>query len=138
MIAAEELDMDIEPDEVRHGRHGRDGRAERHATAARGHEEHGPQVRAAAAYARQALLRLASTQPRRAGREPDGREGVVSGGGKSVTYGELIGDKLFNVTHATTTLEPLDRVAPAKPVSQYKLVGTRVPRFDIPEKVTGT
>ena len=28
-------------------------------------------------------------------------------------------------------------LAPLKPTSQYKVVGTRVPRFDIPDKVTG-
>ena len=31
-------------------------------------------------------------------------KGVVSGGGKTVTYGQLIGDKLFNVKFTTTTL----------------------------------
>ena len=36
----------------------------------------------------------------------------------------------------TTTLQ--QGVAPAKPASAYTIVGTRVPRIDIPEKVTGT
>ena len=36
-------------------------------------------------------------EARRSGREPDASsKGVVSGGGKSVTYGELIGGKNFN------------------------------------------
>ena len=63
-------------------------------------------------------------------------KGVVSGGGKSVTYGELLGGKLFNVTLPTNPSLQIG-VAPAKPVSQYKLVGTQTPRVDIPQKVTG-
>ena len=59
-------------------------------------------------------------------------KGVVSGGGKTVTYGQLLGGKVFNTTIATTT-----NLAPIKPMSSYKVVGTRVPRFDIPDKVTG-
>jgi CO/xanthine dehydrogenase Mo-binding subunit len=63
-------------------------------------------------------------------------KGVVSGGGRSVTYGALIGDKLLNVRMASATLNP--GVAPSKPVSQYQLVTkVRVPRVDIPDKVTG-
>jgi nicotinate dehydrogenase subunit B len=44
-----------------------------------------------------------------------------------VTYGELIGDKSLDVKFTGT--------APQKPVGRYKLVGTRVPRLDIPDKV---
>src|SRR4029077_12508590 len=63
-------------------------------------------------------------------------KGVVSGGGKTVTYGQLVGDKLFNVRIPVTSIQP--GVAPSKPVSQYKLVAVqRVPRWDIPEKVNG-
>ena len=50
---------------------------------------------------KQALLKLASTQPRRAGHGLTVKCGVVSGGGKSVTYGELIGEKLFNIDDQT-------------------------------------
>jgi nicotinate dehydrogenase subunit B len=46
-----------------------------------------------------------------------------------------MGGNLFNVTLTTTTLQ--HGVAPAKPVSQYKLVGTMAPRVDIPQKVIG-
>jgi nicotinate dehydrogenase subunit B len=53
-----------------------------------------------------------------------------------VSYGALIGDKRFNVTMANPTLSTGQ--APAKAPSQYKLVGSRVPRFDIPAKVIGT
>jgi CO/xanthine dehydrogenase Mo-binding subunit len=56
-------------------------------------------------------------------------KGVVSGGGKSVRYGDLVGGKLLNVKITGT--------APQKKVSEYKLVGTRVPRIEIPDKVSG-
>ena len=97
----------------------------------------GPRVRAAAATAKQALLALASTS---LGVPVSGltvSKGVISGGGKSVSYGSLIGDKVFNITMASPTVNP--GVAPSKPVSSYKLVGlAEVPRVDIPDKVLGT
>ena len=64
------------------------------------------------------------------------KDGVVSGGGKTVTYGQLVGGKLLNATIATTSLQPGAGIS--KPVANYKLVGTRQPRIDIPGKVTGT
>jgi CO/xanthine dehydrogenase Mo-binding subunit len=95
----------------------------------------GPRLRAAAAYARQTLLGLAATQ---LGVPVSGltvRDGVVSGGGRSVSYGALLGDKLFNVRMPTQMLATGQ--APAKSPSQYRLVGTHVPRVDIPDKVSG-
>jgi CO/xanthine dehydrogenase Mo-binding subunit len=77
-------------------------------------------------------------------------KGVVSGGGKTVTYGQLLGGKLFNVQMpASWNMQPSTPsggfsggiaagVAPSKPISQYTLVGTRVPRIDIPGIVSGT
>src|SRR5262249_527439 len=49
---------------------------------------------------------------------------------RSVTYGALLGDKPFNVKFAGT--------APQKPINRYKLVGSSVPRVDIPDKASGT
>ena len=46
-----------------------------------------------------------------------------------MSYGELIGDKFFDIKFTGT--------APRKPSSEYSLVGTRVPRVDIPDKVRG-
>ena len=93
----------------------------------------GPQLRAAAAEARQALLTLAAG---RLGVQMGSltiSKGVVSvdgeGGGRSVKYGDLLGDKPFGIKFTGT--------APQKPPSRYKLVGTRVPRIDIVDKVTG-
>ena len=56
-------------------------------------------------------------------------DGVVSGGGKSAKYSDLLGGKPFNAKITGT--------APLKDPNTYKVVGTRVPRFDIPDKVTG-
>ena len=44
-----------------------------------------------------------------------------------MSYGALLGDKPFNVKFTGT--------APQKPINRYKLVGARVPRVDIPDKV---
>src|SRR6266508_3023832 len=93
----------------------------------------GPQLRAAAAEARQALLLRASA---RLGVQIGSlavSKGVVSvdgeTGGRSVKYGDLLGDKPFNVKFTGT--------APQKPVGRYTLVGKSVPRVDIPDKVAG-
>ncbi len=96
-------------------------------------ERGGPQLRAAAAEARRALLLLAA---RRLGVQINSlvvADGVVSvdgeGGFRSVKYGDLLGDKPFNVKFTGT--------APQKPPNRYKLVGTRVPRVDLPDKMSG-
>jgi CO/xanthine dehydrogenase Mo-binding subunit len=92
----------------------------------------GPQIRAAAAEARQALLLLASTRLGVQTGSLTVSKGVVSIDGepsRSVTYGELVGDKPLHIRFTGT--------APQKPTSRYQLVGTRVPRIDIPDKVSG-
>jgi CO/xanthine dehydrogenase Mo-binding subunit len=94
-----------------------------------------PGIRAAAAYAKQALLGLASAQLGVPVASLTVDRGVVSGGGRSVSYGALLGDKRFNVT--MPTLELAAGAAPAKSPSAYKVVGTRVPRVDIPDTVSG-
>ena len=89
-------------------------------------------MRAAAAEARLALLQRAST---RLGAQIGSlvvSNGVVRIDGepnRSVSYGELLGDKPFNLKFTGT--------APRKQASQYKLVGTRVPRVDMPDKAAG-
>jgi nicotinate dehydrogenase subunit B len=113
----------------------------------------GPSVRAAAATAAQVLRDLAATRLGVPASQLTVSKGVVSGGGRSVTYGELVGGKLFNVripesyglarssTFGFGDVVPgglAPGVSPAKPVGQYKLVGTSQPRIDIPSIVTGT
>jgi CO/xanthine dehydrogenase Mo-binding subunit len=147
MVAAEELDVDLS--QMIYGTSARNAAGEPVSSAndtyvvaqtggiggSNSMSRSGPRIRAAAVAARAELLKLASAK---LGVPVSGlsvSKGVVSGGGKSTTYGELIGGKLFNVTLTTTSLQP--GVAPAKPVSHYKLVGTAAPRVDIPAKTRG-
>ncbi len=103
----------------------------------------GNPVRHAAAEARHLLLGMAST---RLGAPPDQltvRDGVVSrtdDPSKSVSYGDLIGGRRFDVTLKSAGAGFfVDIVGGAQPKSpsQYKIVGTSVPRIDIPDKATG-
>jgi len=94
--------------------------------------DNGPQLRAAAADARQALMRLAAVTlnaPADRLRVKDGVVTVAGDPGRAVSYGDLIGDRQFNVK--------MTGKAPQKPVSQYRLVTTQVLRVDIPDKVSG-
>jgi nicotinate dehydrogenase subunit B len=96
-------------------------------------ERGGPQLRAAAAEARQALLQLAAARLNAPVAVLTVTQGVVSVAGdpaRSVRYGDLLGDKPFEL--------PLTGKAPLKSVDRYRLVGTRVPRVDLPAKVAGT
>src|SRR6185437_13560102 len=60
----------------------------------------GPQIRAAAAAARIALLNMAAQQMGVAASSLTVSKGVVSGGGKQMTYGQIMGGKTFNTTLA--------------------------------------
>jgi nicotinate dehydrogenase subunit B len=92
----------------------------------------GPQVRSAAAEARLALLGMAS---KRLGAPVEAlrvSKGIVAtpGNQSRVTYGELIGDRRFNLAFTGS--------APVKKPADYAVVGTRVSRRDLPDKVRGT
>jgi len=89
----------------------------------------GPQVRTAAAEARQALLRLASKKLDASVDRLAVVKGVVSAGGRSVTYGELVGDQPFHLAFTGS--------APVKMPAEYKIVATAFPRNDLPDKVSG-
>ena len=94
--------------------------------------DNGPQLRAAAAETRQALLRLAAVRLDAPAERLTVKDGVVvvdGNPGRAVKYGDLVGDRQFNVK--------MTGKAPQKPVSQYRLVTTRAVRVDIPEKVSG-
>jgi hypothetical protein len=149
MIAAEELDLDFS--QVRRIINDTELTPNQGITASSSSiQEGGKQTRAAAAAAKLALLRLASAQLGVDASTLSVSKGVVSGAGKTLTYGQLIGDKLFNVAvpasynlaqAASGEAGPgLPPGAPGtKPVSQYGLVGKQSPpRIDIPAKVTGT
>src|SRR5262249_39226588 len=139
LIAAEELDMDFSA--FKHIEFDTGGKWPSPNTGNTGGStsisQGGPLIRRAAAEGKQALLALASANLGVPVGSLSVSKGVVSGGGKTVTYGQLIGDKLFNVKFATTTLNT--GVAPAKNPSQYTQVGIARPKhYDIPEIVMGT
>ena len=107
MIAGEELDL--EPSQLRFV-------AEDTAvtpnsfstTTSAGICSNGPEVRAAAAAARQVLLGLASARLSVPAEGLTVSSGVVTGGGKSVTYGQLLGGKSFSTTIPHRSAWPTD------------------------------
>lgn len=130
-IAAEELDLDmrqVKTVRLDTNRSPNQGGTVASASISRG----GPRIRAAAAQARLFLLTLASKKLDARMDELTVSKGIVSAGGgskQSVTYGELIGGRLFKV--------PYKETAPLKPTNEYKIVGMNVARNDIPDKASG-
>src|SRR3954451_22829528 len=133
MLVAEELDMDPSqvlyptPDTWVNGTGGGGGSG--------GISTRAQPVRAAAVAARAKLLSLASAQLGVPVASLTVDKGVVSGGGKTVKYGDLLGGKVFNVAMSPTTLGV--GVAPAKAVKDYNVVGKTAPRIDLPGKISG-
>ena len=128
-IAAEELDMDLDQvSTINLDTHvtPNQGGTYSSASIARG----GPQVRTAAAEARAALLEMASKQLGVPVAQLSVARGVVAGGGKTVSYGQLIGDKRFNLAFTGK--------APVKRPAEYKLVGTSPARKDSALKANAT
>lgn len=130
-IAAEELDLDmsqVKSVQLETGITPNQGGTYASSGIARG----GPRIRMAGAQGRQALLNLASTQlgvPVEKLTVSSGVVSVVGNPTQSVTYGQLIGDRRFSV--------PFTGFAPIKDYRTHKVVGTRVPRVDIPAKASG-
>src|SRR5690348_12717556 len=107
-------------------------------------------IRTAAALAKQTLLNMASKQIGVPVSSLSVTDGVVSGGGKTLKYSDLLGGKLFS-----TQLSTANTGAPAgsastpfgttpgmtgtivKAVKDYTVVGKSFPRIDIPAKVMG-
>jgi nicotinate dehydrogenase subunit B len=106
-------------------------------------ERGGPQLRQAAAAARQELLKLAAARLGATADKLTVKDGVVSvigNAAKTVSYGQLIGGKQFNVRITATGRGWDMKVAPevrAKDVKDYKIVGTSQRRIELPSKVTG-
>ncbi len=94
---------------------------------------HSRPIRQAAAEARAALVEMAAkhlTVPVEQLMTADGVVSVRGNAEKKITYAELVGGKQFNV-------KVTGKVKPKAP-SEYRLVGTSVPRWDIPEKIFAT
>jgi nicotinate dehydrogenase subunit B len=102
----------------------------------------GPQLRQATAAARQQLLILAAAQldaPVEKLTVSDGMVNVAGNTTKKISYGKLIGGRRFAVRITASGLQGDMRVAPevrAKNYKDYKIVGTNVPRVDLPAKLT--
>src|SRR5690606_22191581 len=92
----------------------------------------GVQLRQAAATARNALLDEAAKHLGEPRESLSVENGIVkSKAGKQVSYGQLIGDKSFNLK-----LDPKKPVQTKDP-KDFKVVGKSAMRVDIPGKVTG-
>jgi CO/xanthine dehydrogenase Mo-binding subunit len=111
-------------------------------------------VRKVSAYAYQALLALAATQLGVPTSSLAVVDGIVSGGGKSISYGQLVQGQHFDLKipvsgeptkvnqSADTGVTGLDGFSvtgdpPMKPVNQFTVMGKSHPIPGIPDKVTG-
>ncbi len=101
-----------------------------------------PNIRKAAAYTYQALLVLASTKLGVSKEALTVTDGVVSGGGKSVTYGELVKDQQLALTipvsgdlHGIMGLR-VEGDPPMRPASEYTVIGKSFANPVIREKVS--
>jgi len=102
-----------------------------------------PNIRKVAAYIYQTLLSMASTQLGAPVGSLTVKDGVISGGGKTVSYGQLVGGKALNlsipVTGDATSFLGLTVLGnpPTKPMGQYNVVGHSIPMRTIPPIVSG-
>jgi nicotinate dehydrogenase subunit B len=128
-IAAEELDLPLTTVRMVSGHTGVTP-DEGYTTGSRSLEEGGTALRYACAEARSVLLGEAATRlnvPSTQLRTAAGT--VIAADGRKLTYGEIAAGPLL---HRPATA----RVAP-KPPAAHTLVGTSVPRLDIPDKIMG-
>jgi nicotinate dehydrogenase subunit B len=101
-----------------------------------------PNIRKAAAYTHQALLDLASEHLRVPKDQLSVKDGIVSGGGKSISYGDLVKDQQLKLTIPVsgdlTSIFGLrvEGDPPMKPVSEYTVIGKSLPNSIIISKVT--
>lgn len=101
-----------------------------------------PNIRKAAAYTYQALLDLASERLAVPKDQLTAKDGVFSGGGKSISYGDLVKDQQLKLTIPVagdlTSIMGLFVMGnpPMKPVSEYKVIGKSHPNSIITSKVS--
>jgi nicotinate dehydrogenase subunit B len=100
-----------------------------------------PNIRKAAAYTYQALLDLASERLGVSKDRLSVKEGVVSGGGKSISFGDLVRNQQLKLTIPVkgnlTSISGLsiEGNPPMKPVSQYSIIGKSFKNSVISSKV---
>ena len=141
-IVAEELDVAISTinmvigDTTRSVDQGR-------TSASRTLERAGPQMRQAAAAARQELLQRAALRLGAPAGQLIVADGVVSVAGNAasnISYAALVGGQRLDTKVAASGEQWDLRIAPevtSKDPKDYTIVGTSVPRFDLPPKLTG-
>jgi len=101
-----------------------------------------PNLRKVSAYVYQALLDLGSQELGVPKDQLSVKDGVISGGGKSVSYGDLVKNKKLNLTIPVKgdlgSMGGLrvDGNPPLKPVSEYTVVGKSFPNSVTVSKVT--
>src|SRR5262245_41269197 len=101
-------------------------------------ERDGWPMRRVAAEARRVLLELGSKRLNLSLADVTARNGAVvakADASKSVTYADLIGGKRFDVTLTGRNVDATTGAASVKNVQDLRVVGTNVPRYDIPGKV---
>jgi nicotinate dehydrogenase subunit B len=106
-----------------------------------GVERDGITMRRVAAEARRVLLDLGSQQlgaPVEMLTVANATIALKSDPAKKVTYAELIGGKRFDVTLTGRNVDAATGKAAMKPVSDLKVVGQSLKRYDIPGKVDGS
>jgi CO/xanthine dehydrogenase Mo-binding subunit len=92
----------------------------------------GAALRNAAAEARRALLEMAAERLEAAIDDLVVHDGTIAVRGhtrRSVTYGEVMGGRRFD--------RQITGTAPLKPAVEYQIVGSNVPRLDLPDKFLG-
>jgi CO/xanthine dehydrogenase Mo-binding subunit len=100
-----------------------------------------PNIRKAAAYTHQALLELASEKLGVPKDKLSVKDGVVSGGGKSISYGDLVKNQQLKLTIPVkgdlTSIFGLtiEGDPPMKPVSEYTVIGKSFKNSIISSKV---
>src|SRR5690348_5743713 len=101
-----------------------------------------PNIRKAAAYTYQALLDLAAEHLGVTKEQLSAKDGVFSGGGKSISYGDLVKDQQLKLTIPVsgdlTSIFGLivEGNPPMKPISAYTVIGKSHPNSIIASKVS--
>jgi CO/xanthine dehydrogenase Mo-binding subunit len=98
-------------------------------------------MRRAAAEARRVLLQMGSDRLGVPMTQLSVSEGVITVKGdpsRTVTYGQLIGGRKFNVALTGDNVNAATGTASVKPVQELKNVGLSPQRYDIPPKVDGS
>ncbi len=104
-------------------------------------ERDGKPMRLVAAEARRVLMELAAARFGVPVSQLTVHDGVITAktdSSKSITYGELIGGKQFNVTLTGRDINATAGVAKIKAVQDFKVIGQPFQRSDIPPKVNGS